>query len=135
MASTTRNVTDALLTVSTAIPTQNTNVNGTAIDLGQTSPWPVMDDVEVLVTLPAQASMTNGQTVTATLQDSADNSSFAAISALATIVQTGASSAGPAVTARVSLPSGVRRYLRINIASSATAGVSTAVSATLSLVF
>lgn len=134
MASTSRNVIDAALTVSTAIPTQNTNSNSASIDLGQALPGAALDNVEVLVTLPAQASMTTGQTVTAKLQDSADNSTFADLP-LSSLVQTGASSAGVLTVGRYKLNPAVRRYLRINVASSATAGVSTAVNSIVQLVF
>jgi hypothetical protein len=131
MPSNLRNLRDKALLISKAIPAQNTNTNSDAIDLGSASPWADVENVDFEVVLPAQATMTTGQTITATIQDSADNSSFAAVARLATIVQTGASSAGPLVTAIVKLPRNVRRYLRINIACSATAGESLAGNATL----
>jgi len=134
MPSTPRNISDAALTITTAIPAQNTNANTAAIDLGQALSGPAMDMVEVLVTLPAQATMTTGQTITAKLQDSADNTTFADLP-LGSLVQTGASSAGPLTVGRYKLNPAVRRYLRINVASSATAGDSIGGNSVLKLVF
>jgi hypothetical protein len=72
------------------------------------------------------------RTVTYTFQDSADNSSFSAIAGLATLVQTGADSAGAAATTRrVALPSNARQYVRVSVATGASTGDCSAKNMTL----
>jgi hypothetical protein len=119
--------------VTRALPAQNTNVNSASIDFG-TPPAP--EAMELRVSVPATPLLANAQTITVTFQDSADNSSFAAIPELATLVITGGGGVGAAAAVRdVNLPASARRYVRVNIAASATAGDNTAVSATLAPLF
>lgn len=127
-----RNIRDSDLIISKAIPAQNTNEDSSALAIGASFP----EGVQVEVAVPATPSLANGQTVTVTIQDSANNASFAAIPELATLVITGAGgTGGPATTRKVQLPPSARKFLRMNIAASATAGNNTAVSATMSLLF
>lgn len=119
---------DSRLVITRALPAQNTNVNSTSLNLG--TPLP---DHEVRIAIPATPSLASGQTITCTLQDSADGSSFAAIAELATLVVTGGGGGGAATTRDVKLPASFRGHLRVNIAASATAGDNTAVSATVSV--
>ena len=125
-------VEDALLTITRAFPAQNTNANSSAIDLLVASPEWVSRHTNLLLNVPATTTAT-GQTITITFQDSADNSSFAAITGLSTIVLTGASNVTAALERVVVLPTYVRRYVRMNIAMSATTGDQTALSTTLKL--
>ena len=118
--------------VTTALPAQNTNLNSASIDLG-TPPAPEM--MELRVSVPATPRLASGQTLTAIFQDSADNSSFAAIPELASLVITGTGGGGPATIRDVNLPANTRRYVRVNYAASATAGNNTAVSGSLTLLF
>lgn len=115
-----------------ALPAQNTNVNSTSIDFG-TPPAP--EAMELRVSVPATPSLASGQTFTVKFQDSADNSTFADIAELSSLVVTGAGGGGPAASRDVNLPASARRYVRVNIAASATAGDNTAVSATLAPLF
>lgn len=127
-----RNIRDADLIITKAIPAQNTNENSSALTLGATFP----ENAQVEIAIPATPSLANGQTITVTLQDSADNSSFAAIPELETLVVTGGGGTGAAAATRtVRLPPSARKFIRMNIAASATAGNNTAVSATLSMLF
>lgn len=129
-----RNIRDALLKTTKALPAQNANNNHDAIDLGAASPGASVERVEVLLTVPDLDDLADGQTATFTFQDSADGASFAAIPELETKVFTGAGGAGAAGgTRRVRLPSSVRRYIRVNQAMSATAGDNTAVETTVEL--
>lgn len=121
---------DLLLTVTTALPAQNTNSNSASLDLGVAAPEYAGEHSELVVLVPATTTAT-GQTITVTVQDSADNSSFATVAALATLVLTGASNATAATTRRWRLPSNIRRYVRINRAMSATTGDQTAISTTM----
>jgi len=124
---------DGDLTVLTSLPAQNSNANGTALDLIN---LPIPDGVQVCISLPALPALANAQTMIVKLQDSADNSSFADVAGLATLTATGAGGVGSAaasLTQRVPLT--LRRYVRVNVAASATAGDSTALKATLALAF
>ena len=128
-----RRTQDLLLTVSRALPAQNTNANSSVIDLGTALPDIALESVDLVISVPATTCAT-GQTITFTIQDSADNSSFAAIARLATLVLTGASNATAATgEIRYRLPSNTRRYLRVNIAMSATTGDQTAITAAIRL--
>lgn len=125
-------VQDALLASSFALPAQNATVNGPSIDLGNPNPVLAGTHSDLVLAVPATTTAT-GQTQTFTVQDSADNSSFAAVAQLATLVLTGASNATPATERRWRLPSSVRQYVRVSVTSSATATSQTGVTAVLTL--
>lgn len=126
-----RTHTDAQLTKTTALPAQTATANGASIDLGVTTAAALSEAVQLEISIPATPSLANSQTITATFQDSADNSSFAAITGLSTLVATGAGGVGSAAVSRkVPLPNATRRYVRASYAASATAGDNTAVSGT-----
>lgn len=120
---------DANLTVTRALPAQNTTVTSSSIDLGTAEAALVGTLSDLVVTIPATTTAT-GQSFTVTVQDSADNSSFAAVPALAARAITGVSNATAAAEFRWRFPSTVRRYIRLSIAASATTGDQTAISAT-----
>jgi hypothetical protein len=125
-------VEDALLTITRAFPAQNTNANSGAIDLLTASPDWVSRHANLLLNVPATTTAT-GQTITITLQDSADGTTFAAVTGYSTIVLTGASNATAALERVIILPSYVRRFVNVNIAMSATTGDQTARIVTLKL--
>jgi hypothetical protein len=125
---------DAKLTVTTALPAQNTTGNGTSIDLEAVTAANLPEAIQLEVSVPATAALADGQTITVALHDSADNSSFAAIAGLSTLVITGAGGVGAAAASRkVPLPNATRRYVRAVYAMSATTGDNTAVSAKLKI--
>lgn len=127
-----RNLKDASLIVTTALPAQNTTGNTASLDLGVGN----FDGISLRVNVPATPSLANSQTLTITIQDSADNSSFAAVAQYETIVMTGAGGVGSAAVERTyPLTPSIRRYVRISVAASATAGDNTAVSSTYALIF
>lgn len=98
-----------------------------SIDFGQTTLGPSSSDIEVLVEIEATPALVDAKTITLTLKDSADNATFTAISTLATVVQTGASSAGAAANSvRFKLPPATRRYLRLDAAVLTAGGDNTA---------
>lgn len=124
-----RNIKDGALSVSTAPPAQNTNVNSVSIDLGAGDTFTELTEfVEFEVAVPNWTTLANAQTVTFTVQDSADNASFNAAGCavpaiLVSNVATGAGGIGTAAyKASFRLPAGTRRYVRVNAAASATAG-------------
>jgi len=125
-------VQDALLASSFALPAQNATVNATAIDLTVANPVLAGTHGDLVLSVPATTTAT-GQTQTFTIQDSADNSTFAAVAQLATLVLTGVSNATPATERRWRLPDSIRRYVRVSVTSSATATSQTGVTATLTL--
>jgi hypothetical protein len=129
-----RQLQDAKLRATNALPAQDTNNNGDSLDLGQVELGPTGDHLELQVSLPATPDLANGQTITLTIQDSADGTTFATLAGLSTIVATGAGGLGAAAIERiVRLPRTTRRYVRVNAAASATAGDNTGVSRTIAI--
>ena len=125
---------DAELIVTTALPAAAASNSSDSIDLGQTTQEETYN--EVLLSVPATPALVDDKTITFTFEDSADNSSFAAVTGLSTLVTTGAGGAGAAATSRrVRLPAGTRRYLRVTAAVLTAGGNNTGVSYTLALVF
>lgn len=115
-----------------ALPAAAASNNTASIDFGQTILGPLAGDLEVLVEIEATPALVDAKTITLTLKDSADNSTFAAIPTLAAVVQTGASSAGAAANSvRFKLPPSCRRYLRLDAAVLTAGGDSTAKNYTL----
>ncbi len=103
-----------------------------SIDLGQTTLGPAADHIEVEISIPATPALVDDKTITLTLKDSADDSTFAAIPSIATLVQTGAGGAGAsAASRRFKLPPSCRRYIRLDAAVLTGGGDNTAVSTTL----
>ena len=73
------------------------------------------------------AQLTDAKVVTYAFQDSADNSSWAAVDPAISTTQTGAGGAGAAAkTVRFRMPANTRRYVRIAQTASATPGTLTA---------
>lgn len=117
--------TDALLTITNALPTQGNTVASSSIDLGIANPVLAGTHSDFQIAAPDGAALTTGQTLTFTIQDSADNSSFLAVNTLPTYVVTGASNLVPVGSNRTyRLPPNIRRYVRVHCAASATAGTS-----------
>lgn len=131
-ANLTRRLADANLTKTKALPAAAAANATDSIDLGQTTLGPAADHIEVEISIPTTPALVDDKTITLTLKDSADDSTFAAIPAIATLVQTGASSAGAAAASRrFKLPPSTRRYLRLDAAVLTAGGDNTAVSYTL----
>lgn len=132
IANTVRRLLDVNLKKVKALPAAAAANYTTSIDLGQTTLGPAADDIEVLVEIEATPALVDAKTITLTLKDSADDSTFTAIPTLATVVQTGASSAGAAANSvRFKLPPSTRRYLRLDAAVLTAGGDNTAKSYTL----
>lgn len=127
----TRTITDADLTVTTALPAAAANADSDSLDFGAAS-TAALETVELEIILPATPDLTEGDTITLNIQDSADDSSFAAVEELEPIVVTGAGSAagGPATTRKYRLPSSAKRYINVNAAVLTGGGDNTGVSFT-----
>ena len=137
----TRAVLDANFIASHILPASASTVYTASLDLGDAIsglPYATTETINAQIVAPSLASpkLADSGTVTYTLEDSADNSSFAAIVGLSTLVQTGAANAGAAaVTRTVKLPVITRRYIRLNITSATSPGDLSTATATLQLAF
>lgn len=110
-----------------ALPAANASNAAASIDLGSPTLGPVADDLEFEVSVEALPSLANATTVTVTIADSADNSTFAAIPSLATLVLTGAGGVGAAAASRrYKLPPTTRQFVRVQAAVLTGAGDNTA---------
>jgi hypothetical protein len=110
-------------------------VNGASIDLNAVSPFiPGNTEFELVTPTVDQTMLPDTRTLTYTIEDSADDSSFAPLVVVSKSGQVGASNVGAAgATSRIALPSSVRRYIRLSIASGASVGNCSSVSATLKI--
>ena len=127
-------VRDGLLTVETALPTQGNTVNSASIDLGFSNPALVGSMCDVNMSAPDGATLATGQTLTFTIQDSADNSSFANLAGVSGYAVTGVSNLVPAGSNRsIRLPPYVRRYIRLVCVAGASANTSASASYTMAL--
>jgi hypothetical protein len=122
---------DLTLTVTKVLPAANANNDSSSLDLGAATDA-VLQNIEVKISVPALANLVEAKTLTISLQDSADNSSFAAIEELATLIVTGGGGNGAAATSQVyRLPSTCKRYIRFNSAVMNGGGDNTASSITM----
>ena len=126
---------DSALKVTKALPAAGANHNTGTIDLGSTNPGLAVESFELEIAIPALPNLAAGKTLTVKVQDSADNSTYADVAELASVVVTGAADAAgsAAATRTVRLPSGVRRYIQANLAVAGSGGDNTAQSVTVSL--
>lgn len=117
-----RRLLDASLNKNVALPNAATTANTTAIDLGQTLPFPITEKFYVnLVTTAATGA--NNKNITIRMQDSADNSSFANIAAIGAITLTDNNGGGySASSTNVALPPTTRRYVRAQATGEANGG-------------
>lgn len=128
------NVRDAELKVTKACPAAGANHNTGTLDLGCTNPGASVESFEVEIAIPALPSLAADKTLTVKLQDSADDTTYADIEELASVVVTGVLTAGSAAkTVAVRLPSSINRYIQANLAVSASGGNNTASSVSVSL--
>jgi hypothetical protein len=127
---------DLQLIETKALPAAAANNSTDAIDLQQTVVGVNLDDVDVELSVPATPALVDDKTITFTFQDSANGTNFDPIAGLATVVTTGAASAGAAAVKRiVKLPPSTRQYIRVNAAVLTAGGDNTAVSYSLALLF
>jgi len=130
------NTFDARLLVQTPLPAANANVTGASINLNAVTAGRI-PRVELDISVPATPALTNTDTITLTLMDSADNITFAAVALIAPFVITGANGnpGGLAFDQRLKLPIGIRQCIALNAAVSNGGGSNIAVSSQLALVF
>lgn len=131
-----RNRTDKSLIRTFALPAAAATANSTAIDLESEAPGVVLETIELEVSIPALPALADDKTLTVTIQDSADGTTFAAIESLADIVLEGSGGEGNSgKTRRYKLPGNTRRYIRVSAAVEAAGGNNTGVSVTVTPLF
>lgn len=120
-------ISDEQMKVSLAFPAQNTNANTAEVDLGADRVGAVGANLDVQIVVPVTPILVDGQTLTFTFEDSAvSGSGFAAVETTGNMVVTGVNSpGGDAKTFSFFLPRQTRRFVRVNVAVSATAGDNT----------
>ena len=107
------------------------------IDLGEAERWPATEQTRLAVIVPALPNLVEGETITLNIQqsDTTTPADFANIPG-ATVTLTGDVGNGAAAfETRFALPPAVKRYLRLEVTASGSAGDNTASQATLALAF
>lgn len=128
-----RNIQDAALRAVIALPAAGATAVTAGIDLGQTLGGEI-EGIDVVLEVPATPALVEAKAITLTFKDSADGTTFAAITGLPVPTITGGTGgAGAAFEMRVRLPPATRRYIRAEAAIPADGGTNTAVSMTLSV--
>lgn len=139
----TRKVYDLSTTTVLALPSAaSTTVNGTMIDLGSVPNDVLAENLEVHLSFPALSTTIAPDTRTFifSIEDSADNSTYAALDPVASKTYTGAGSAGISAVAATApfqfkLPPNVKRYIRVKCVSGASTTDASALSYTVRLAY
>lgn len=127
---------DVLLKVTKAMPAANANHNSATLDLGPSGGAHAGTAPQLLLELPATPALVDAKSITLTVQDSLDDSTYATVEGYGNLKVTGAGGAGAAAkTWKLKLHDHVRRYVQINIAVENAGGDNTAKSLTASIVY
>ena len=126
-----RNLIDATAQVTRALPAAAANVTSTGIYLGGDGPH--KERLKVKVEMPANTVLVATKLLTITLQDSADNSSFAAASPAQSFVITG-DTGFPAQDVYFDINNSIRSYVAVNFAVETGGGSNISTIATISVV-
>jgi hypothetical protein len=130
-----RNLRDAAFVKAGTLSNAATAAYSASIDLGQTRVQS-LEQVEFEVAVPATATLVNTKVMTLSVEESADNTTFAAVDPAITTTITGtAGNVSAAKTVRFRLPSHTKRYVRIKAVTSADGGDNTATAYTFSALF
>ena len=127
---------DALTTVTKALPAANANTNSATIDLGEV-PDSALEHVELIVSVPATTTLVDTKLITIKVQDSADDSSYADVAGLGSQTVVGITDDGSVATTRrwKLSPSGIRRYVQVNVAIPSDGGDNRAFNFTTALAY
>lgn len=130
----TRRLRDELLKLTRTIAAAGAANASASLDLGAAGPA-ALEQVELEIAVPAlPALVETDKFLTVTVEDSADNSSFAVIAQLEPVVIAGVVTTGAAaLTRKFRLPSSTRRYVRITTGITAAGGDSTGVTVAATL--
>lgn len=125
-------IADNLLTRTKALPAAGAAAVTDSIDLKAEEVGPIGANLEVHVEIPALASLSDDKDAVVSFEDSADDSTFAAVTEMGSLTVTGAGGAGSsAATERFYLPPSVKRYLRATTSVEASGGDNTGDSITV----
>lgn len=121
-----RQLRDSALSVTQALPAASGNNTSGSINIGIGPYHP--EEIDVEIAFPAcAANVSTTDTYTVQLFDSADNSSFAAVSPVVELVVPGVASTGSlALVATIKLPVNVRQYIAFKTTATASTGNNTA---------
>lgn len=123
---------DTNLQTTAAVAAAAADTDHASIDLGGSGPH--RDGMEIHIDVPAMPALVDDKTVIFTLEDSADDSAWAAADSAQTATVTGVNTPGAdATTFRFPISSTCQRYVRVNQATLAAAGDNTGVTITCSL--
>lgn len=118
---------DENLSKTKALPAAGASASTDSVDLGADRVGPVGNEVEVHITVPDLANLADDKDLTITFEDSADDSSWAAIAEAPVFTLTGAGGSGASgITRRIYLPPSTRRYFRVTAVVEAAGGDNTA---------
>jgi hypothetical protein len=131
-----RQLRDSALSYTAALPAASGTTSPgstTSINIG-VGPFHA-EEIDVEIAFPAAANNTStGDTYTVQLYDSADNSTFAAVSPVVELVVPGVASTGSlALVKTIKLPVNTRQYIGFSIVATSGTGANTGVSITASL--
>ncbi len=118
---------DILLKQTKALPAAGASASTDSVDLVQANAYPVNESFDVKVSVPATPDLVDTKIITFTIEDSADDSSFAAVTGLSTLTVTADGDGGAAAERIVKLPGSARRYVRATADVPADGGDNTAV--------
>lgn len=111
-----RNIQDALLFVTKALPAANAANYTNSLDLGQVNGGEI-ENINLVVEVEATTTLVATKTITLTLKDSADNETFAAVAGgTLTITADAAKNGSAAFEQRLRLPPDAKRYIRLDAA-------------------
>ena len=118
------------------LPAAGATVNSDFLDLGNAEIGPGARNFDVEIAVNAAPALVDTKNITFRLQDSADGVNFDPVAYIAPVVSAGAGGVGASASKiQFGLATSIRRYLRVQAIADAAAGNSTAVTASLALVF
>lgn len=125
-------VADSTMTRTKALPAAGASAASDSVDLEANHVGNLGDRLALHVSTPALPNLVEDKTVTFSLEDSADDSSWAALLGLSAATVTGATGGGAAAQEFIFfLPPSTRRYIRLVGSVQADGGNNTAASFTL----
>ena len=135
MDQTSRNLRDALLSVTRALPTADGTVVSSDLDLAAVSPGITAESFELNIAMPALSAtlLPNADTLTITVRSGAAASPSATLGLVRVITGTGSTIA--AQDLRFRLPSNVGRYVNVQFVAAGGTGDMSGVSAVIDLRF
>lgn len=129
-----RNIQDALLTVTKALTSSDGSVTTGDIDLGAVWPGVSLEGAELVVEIPAliAAELNTGDTLTVAIQAGAAAAPTTALNSMGVVI-TGDGNAYGGSTHRFKLPSDCPRYVNVKFTTAGTTGDMSDKSATVTL--